>query len=230
MDTEKIAELKDCQSSILTSFEKIEKNLQDYERAEPSQKLIVLDSYKTELKKVKININLMDNQLALLEGDNNKEYWTKIIEGIKSKNNSFKQKLNNKNVEEPKYIEEKIAISQMTTQQAIDRGDDILKKDKNSIQNMKKIVIKDLNTMKEINTELLSENEKLENSEQNLKNIDNSLNRAKRQIKSMFAIFAKDKLIMCMIFFILLVIIAIFIISFFGDNGDNNLQNDTFKN
>ena len=86
---------------------------------------------------------------------------------------------------------------------------------------MKKIVGEDVDTMKEVNRELNRQNEALDNAENNLKEIDYSLKRAGKQVKTMFKMYATDKLIMCMIVVILLVIIAIIIASFVGSKNDN---------
>ena len=120
----------------------------------------------------------------------------------------------------------------MTSQQVMDRGDQILKSDKDALNRMKKIVYQDLDTMKEVNKELLSQHEKLENAEGDLKEIDNSVNRAGKQIKHMAKMYATDKLIMCMIFCILLVVIAIVVVSlvFDSDEEGENAKQDTFQN
>ena len=96
---------------------------------------------------------------------------------------------------------------------------------------MKKIVYQDLDTMKEVNRELLSQHEKLENAENDLQEIDYSLNRAGKQIKTMAKMYATDKLIMCMICCILLVVIAIVVVSiFFDSDEEENAKQDTFQN
>ncbi len=87
---------------------------------------------------------------------------------------------------------------------------------------MKKVVGEDVDTMREVNRELNRQNEALDNAENNLKEIDFSLKRASKQVKTMFKMYATDKLIMCMIVIILLVIIAIIIASFVGKNDDTN--------
>ena len=101
---------------------------------------------------------------------------------------------------------------------------------KKIIRNLKNVVNIDLNTMQNINSELLIQDEKLTNSEKNIGEIDNSLNRAGTQIKSIFKNIAADGMIKCMIFFIIITIIAILLISFFSDEGGKNMKNDTFKN
>ena len=86
--------------------------------------------------------------------------------------------------------------------------------------------------MKDVNKELLSQHEKLENAETDLKEIDNSLNRAGKQMKTMAKMIATDKLIMCLIGFILLAVIAVIIIFLVLPSGDEdiNAKQDTFQN
>ena len=113
----------------------------------------------------------------------------------------------------------------------MDRGDKILEADRNAITRMKKVVYQDLDTMKEVNKELLSQHEKLENAENDLKEIDYSVNRAGKQIKIMAKMYATDKLIMCMICCILLVVVAIIVVSLvFGSDEEENAKQDTFQN
>ncbi len=84
--------------------------------------------------------------------------------------------------------------------------------------------------MKDVNKELLSQREKLENAENELKEIDYSLNRAGKQLKTMAKMLATDKLILCMIGCIIIVVIAIIIVSFFFSDDDDNAKQDTFQN
>ena len=122
-------------------------------------------------------------------------------------------------------INQKIDVKKLTVKQAIDRGNKILEDDSERIKNMKKVVGEDVDTMREVNRELNRQNEALDNAENNLKEIDFSLKRASKQVKTMFKMYATDKLIMCMIVVILLVIIAIVIASFVG-NKNNNTNED----
>ena len=121
----------------------------------------------------------------------------------------------NNNIEnDPLNIDAKVDLSKMTSQQVMDRGDEILRQDKNALNRIKKTVYHDLDTMKDVNKELLSQREKLENAENDLKEIDYSLNRAGKQLKTMAKMLATDKLILCMIGCIIIVVIAIIIVSF----------------
>ena len=134
--------------------------------------------------------------------------------------------------EDPLDADAKIDVSKLTSQQAMDRGDNILKADRDAIARMKKVVYNDLDKMKDINKELLSQNEKLENAENDLKEIDYSVNRAGKQIKTMAKMYATDKFILCMIACILLVVIVIVIVALVlpSSEEESNGKQDTFKN
>ena len=134
-------------------------------------------------------------------------------------------------MDDPLNINQKIDLSKMSSKQVMTRGDKFLEEDRNAISRMKKVAYNDLDTMKEVNKELLIQHEKLENAEVELKEIDNSLNRAGKQIKTMAKMYVTDKLIMCIIICVLLVVIGIIIMVVFFDSGDDqNSKQDTFQN
>ena len=239
MDNNNIATLQDYQFLIETSFKKMEKLTKDFTILDQSQQNISLNTLNKEYENVKINIGLMNSELSSLKEENNSIKWKKIIcdlqliqDSYKVKIDKMKNKKNNNNIiNDPLSIDIKVDMTQMSSQQVINRGDNILQSDRGAIGRMKKIVNKDLDTMREINRELLGQNENLENSGKEIKEIDYSLNRAGKQIKTMAKIFATDKLIICMIFFILFVIIAIIILSFFFNGNENtNSKYDSFNN
>ncbi len=219
MDNNSIAMLQDYQSSIDASFKKIDRLFNESEGAEQSQINLASNNINSELKTIKYNIGLIKFEIANLKEESNINKWNEIASQISAKNDSYKVRLDqlknggqNNNINDPLNIDAKVDLSKMTSQQVMDRGDQILKSDKDALNRMKKIVYQDLDTMKEVNKELLSQHEKLENAEGDLKEIDNSVNRAGKQIKQMAKMYATDKLIMCMIFCILLVVIAIVVV------------------
>ena len=73
------------------------------------------------------------------------------------------------------------------------RGDKILQEDKKKLINIKKVVHGDIETMKGVNNELNRHNEVLENVNDDLNEIDFSLKRAGKQIKTMLKMNAIDK-------------------------------------
>ena len=241
MDNNSIAILQDYQSSIENSFKKIERLLNDAEGAELSQQNLAVNNINNELKAIKGNIGLIKFEIANLKEESNRTKWNEITAQINSRTDSYKERLDqlrsghsSNDINDPMNIDAKVDLSKLTSQQVMDRGDKILNADKDALNRMKKIVYSDLDTMKEVNKELLIQHEKLENADNDLKEIDNSLNRAAKQMKTIAKMIATDKLILCLIGFILLAIIAVVIVFFVlpskdGD-GNTNAKQDTFKN
>ena len=241
MDNNSIAILQDYQSSIDFSFKKIERLLNDAAGAELSQQNLAVNNINNEMKAIKGNIGLIKFEIANLKEESNRTKWNEITSQINTRLDSYKSRLdelrnggsiNDNN--DPLNIDAKVDLSKMTSQQVMNRGDKLLNADKEAINRMKKIVYKDLDTMKDVNKELLIQHEKLENADNDLKEIDNSLNRAAKQMKTIAKMIATDKLIMCLIGFILLAIIAVVIIFFVvpskSEDGQENPKQDTFKN
>ena len=237
MDNNSIAILQDYQSSIDSSFKKMEKSSKQFNGSDQSQQNLIISSLNTELSQVKTNIGLMKIELSNLKEPSNMSKWQKIISQLQKEHDTFKEQIyqmRNKKSDassDPLSIDVRVNMSQMTSQQVMNRGDDILSADRDAINRMKKVVNNDLDTMKDVNKELINHNEKLENAGRDLKEIDYSLNRAGKQIKSMAKMYATDKLIMCMILCILLVVIAIIVVSLFFDGGETeNAPHDSFSN
>jgi len=237
MDNNSIAILQDYQSSIDTSYKKMEKSIKEFDGADQSQQNLAINSLTNELSSAKTNIGLMKMELSNLKEEGNVNKWQEIISELNSKYDAYKAQLtqmkNKKNnvADDPNNIDVRVDMSKMSSQEVMNRGDNILAADREAINRMKKVVNQDLETMKDVNKELLSQNEKLDNAHKDLKEIDYSLNRAGQQIKTMAKMYATDKLIMCMIFFILIAVIAIIIISFFFDGDDDaNATHDSFNN
>ena len=239
MDSNSIATLQDYKATIERIFKRIDKQISSFNSSEPSQQNIILSQLKMSLDETKTNLSLMKMEIANLSEQKQQE-WENELTKLQTKNNTLKQKvieLQNKkqseiNVNDELDINKKIDVSKLTSQQAIDRGNKILDDDDRAIQNMKKIVGQDLTTMKDVNVELNRQQEALEIADKNLTEIDYSLKRAGQQIKTMFKMYATDKLIMCMIIVIVLVIITIIIVSAVGKKnkgGKSNIPTDIFK-
>ena len=242
MDNNSIAILKDYQSSIENSFKKIERLFYESSEADPSQKNISMNNINSEMKSVKYTIGLIKYEIANLKEESNINKWNEISSQLNARNDKYKLKydqikqsqenINNNIDNDYLNIDVKVDLSKMSSQQVMDRGSKILEQDKNAINRMKKVVYQDLETMKEVNKELVSQHEKLENAEVDLKEIDYSVNRAGKQIKTMAKMYSTDKLIMCMIFCILLVVIAIIVVSLCFDSNaeEENSKQDIFNN
>ena len=176
----------------------------------------------------------MENQISYLKNENNLNKWEGIKKMLSDKHEEYK-----KRIPEPENNDISIDINfgdidvkNMTVQQAIDYGDKILEDYNKRIKNIIKTLNGDFETMKKVNEELERQKKVLENTINDLKNIDYSLKRAGQQIRNMFKILANDKLIVCFIVVIILVILAIIIASIAGkkkDNSNENLPHDIFS-
>ncbi len=233
MDNNSVATLQDYQAAVERCFKNMEKEFKEFNNAEASRQNLAIGSLSTNLSSVKTNIGLMRMELSNLKDDSNISKWQDIIQKLQSKNDEYKNKITelknqknkSNNFNDDIDINQNVDVKKLTVKQAIDRGNKILEDDSERIKNMKKVVGEDVDTMREVNRELNRQNEALDNAENNLKEIDFSLKRASKQVKTMFKMYATDKLIMCMIVVILLVIIAIVIASFVG-NKNNNTNED----
>jgi len=234
MDGGYIASLKDYNNLLEKLLKNIEKKLNEYQTAELSSQNILKGEISKDLSTVHNNISLMKMEQSSLKEENNKNEWKDIIQKLSEKYEIFNKKLlnlQNKLLDDDNIdIEKKVDLSQLSTQQVMNRGDKILNSDKNTINRMNKIINQDIDTMKEVNKELNSQKEKLENAEKDLTEIDFSVKRAVQQLQTMFKMYATDKLIMCLIFVIILVIIAIIIVKFVKDDDEDvNKVNDVFS-
>lgn len=235
MDKNSIATLLDYQASIERSFRKIEKALGNYESSEISIQHQLMTNMDKELFNIKNNLGLMRMELANLKEDENQTKWEDIMKRLQSQNETLKQKINemkkkkNNDLIDSNDIDVKVDLHKMSAQEVMNRGDKILDADDKAIKNMLKVTSGDVNTMKQVNIELNAQGEKLENADNDLKEIDYSLKRASQQIKTMFKMYATDKLIMCMIVVIVIVIITIIIVGIVKGDKDKNKSYDTAK-
>lgn len=240
MDNNSISILKDYQTSIEKSFNKIDSKINSYSKATKAEKKAIKNIFETELKHIDKNIKLMEAEYPTLKIQENMDKWEETISSLKSNLKKYNKKINNLDtipVEEPEIVnhldvDAKVDLNQLNAQQVMDRGDEIVKEDKNIISGMVKTVHGDVGTMKEVNIKLNEQNEKLENADADLKEIDFSIDRARRKITSMFKLYASDKCITCLIVVILIIIVTIIIVSACGgDNKKNfNVPHDIFGN
>ena len=129
-----------------------------------------------------------------MKDENNREIWEAIISKYKSNFKEYKKKI--KNLEENDVEEQNngdyldpyanINLNQLNVKQALERGDAILKEDEKIISRMVKIVKDDVEKIKEANVNINSQKEKLDIVDDDLKEIDLSLDRSKKKIKSMY--------------------------------------------
>ena len=112
----------------------------------------------------------------------------------------------------------------MNSQQVIDRGDKIVEANDKAIDNIQAHVNKDNEIMAGVNSNLQGQIEKFDKVDSDLKEMDFSVDRAKKKLTSMFKIYASDKCITCMIVAILIIIVVIIIVSACGGDNKNNFN------
>ena len=240
MDKNKIAILKDQSIKIEQSFAKIDKNIKSYNNANKNRQKLIKKENQNELGYIKEYLIEMNNQIQNLQIEENIENWNKIYDKYKSKKDDFKEKIKNLdskeiNIEEKKDddfmdVNAKVDYNKLNVEQVEKRGDKFVEENGKAIGNMIKLGNENVDNMKDANQELNNQIEKLEGINQNLKEIDFSVGRARQKITNMFKIYASDKLIICLIVVILIIIVTIILVSAFGgDNKNNfNLPHDVF--
>ena len=113
----------------------------------------------------------------------------------------------------------------------MDRGDILIKEDDKAINNMTENLNNGIGIMKKVNVKLHEQEEQLDNVNNDLKEMNYSLERARSQITSMFKMYSRDKCITGLIIVILIIIVVIVIVAACGgDNEKNfNVPHDIFN-
>jgi len=233
MDNSAIATLEDIQKAIEESLEEIENKINSYRNEDKKGKNLIKKEVQKELENIKKKGQNMLNEINDLRDEENKEKWEKIFSNLKKRIKEYKEKINNIDTlqisnEEKKdeYLDPdaKVSVNELNVEQAMKRGDNILEDDGKRITNMNKIVNKDVDTMKGVNIALNDQKIKLEGVDNDLKEIDFSIDRARKKITDMFKIYASDKCVICLIVVILIIIVTIILVSAFGGDNKNNFN------
>ena len=233
MDNSAIATLEDIQKAIEESLEEIENKINSYRNEDKKGKNLIKKEVQKKLENIKKKGQNMLNEINDLRDEENKEKWEKIFNYLKKRIKEYKEKINNIdklkiNNEEKKdeYLDPdaKVSVNELNVEQAMKRGDNILEDDGKRITNMNKIVNKDVDTMKGVNIALNDQKIKLEGVDNDLKEIDFSIDRARKKITDMFKIYASDKCVICLIVVILIIIVTIILVSAFGGDNKNNFN------
>lgn len=237
-DTVNIATLRDSKAKIEMILERVNKNIQKFDNLDASEIDKVSNQIYTDLKYANNELEGMKIEVGNVKNEQTqkafKDQITQLKQSIKKSNDDFTNKQNEKKNMNGLLLDDiNVKIkgnNELTVQEAINKGDNILADDKERIGGMIKTVKNTNNLAIQMNQDLEMQREKLEKTDKNLKEIDYSLNRAAKQIATMLRMYATDKLIMCMIITIVLIIIAIIIVAAVGGNksGKFNLPNDIF--
>ena len=228
MDRNNLSLLEDDKIFVDNLFEKLDKALKSADKSQVS-------SLKKDLANIKVKFEKMKQNAQLLKSQENINKWEEIVSKIKIKIKEYDRKIDKiKNAKDKSSSEilidehlnpdAKVDLNKLNAQQVIDRGEAILVADDNAIDNMAKMVNKDVDQMKNVNVELNAQIEKLDNVDNDLKEIDFSLNRAKKQITNMFKLYAKDKCIVGLIVVIVIIIVVIIIVSASGGDNEKNFN------
>ena len=234
-----LATLKDIKSSIENIIRFIKEQLNKLDaNSETSQRMTICNSIDNNLKLLKTNLTSMNFEITCLGNEQAetafkseyqayKQEHVKLEETYKLKKEAAKGLINlivNNDIANKKN-------SELTAQQLFDKGDRVVDESGKAINRIQKVVKEDLNIADAIKRDLDNQINKLDNVQSDLKEIDYSLNRATKQLKVMFRMYATDKLILGLIVLIVLAIIAIIIVSAVGgDKGNNfNVPHDIFS-
>jgi hypothetical protein len=238
-DTIHIATLKDSKAKIEQILERIKKNLQKFDNLDPSEQDKVSNQIYTDFKYANNELEGMKMEVSNIQAEMSQKAFKDQIsilkQEVKKVQDEFTNKQNNKKTLNNLLVPDDINVklkgnNELTVQEAINKGNNILAEDRAGINRMNKVIKQDIDIAKQIEQDLEVQNQKLSQTEKDLKEIDYSLNRAGKQLKTMFKMYATDKLIMCMIVVIVLVIIAIIIVGAVGGDkeGKFNVPHDLF--
>ena len=234
MDKNILSILEDDKELLDKLFKKLDKKIKSADKSQ-------VDSLKDELTNINLKIDIMEQNARELKSEENINKYDEIISKIKSKVKEYDKKIdkikNSKQsssgipVDEHLNPDAKVDLNKLNVQQVMNRGDAIVKADDKAIDNMAKMVNNNEQQMKNVNIELNAQQEKLDIVDNDLKEMNFSLDRAKKQITNMFKLYAKDKCIVGMIFVIVIIIVIIIIVSACGgDNKKNfNVPHDIFE-
>ena len=231
-----IDSLKDLQNSIEKSFEEIDKKIKAYNKGDKKQKNLTKKYILKELELIKKNNNQIKLDSESISRESIKEEWEKIHNKYKSKIKEYKKKINDlesaqansgegqEQEDDYKDPDAKVNLDELNVEQAMKRGDEILNADENALNNMGKVVHEDVDIMKDANKELERQKEQLDVADTDLKEMEFSIERARKKITNMFKLYASDKCITCLIVVILIIIITIIIVSACGGDNKNNFN------
>ena len=235
-DAHSIDELERLKKNIEKSFDTIEKELKLLKNSGKNNKQIS-KLFKDELKIIEKNCKLMKTECLNLKLEENKSKWEEIKSQLKNKKKDYENKIrdfesknielisdNNRENNDHLNLEKKVDHNNLNIQQEFERGDKLVNEMDNDINNMRSNVYKGLDQMKDINANLYDQQQKLDIVDTDLKEIDISLDRAKKQVNDMFKMLSQDKIVTCLIITILIIIIAIIIVSACGGDKNKNFN------
>lgn len=134
MDKETISLLKDYQSLIENSFNKIDETILSF-ITDSKKRKSTKNSLNQELKRIEKNISIMKTEIQNLEAQEEKDFWREKTSQLKSKFETYSklEHLENIKIKEEKEdyldVDVKVNHGKLTSQQAMERGDLIIEVD-----------------------------------------------------------------------------------------------------
>ena len=196
MDNNFISALKDTESSFTKKISLIEKYINEFSLSNSTNQQKLLSKIKLEFDSMKTDLKLMKTDIMNLVQEENRSSWQEKYCSFKSQKEQIENKIsklkigtndssNFKDEEDYMNLNKKVDLNKLSCEQVMKRGDKILKEDDKSLQNMIKTLNKGRDMMKETNKQLYKQMEDMDRINQELNEMDGSLNRTKKTISYM---------------------------------------------
>jgi hypothetical protein len=196
MDNNFISALKDTESSFTKKISLIEKYINEFSLSNSTNQQKLLSKIKLEFDSMKTDLKLMKTDIMNLVQEENRSSWQEKYCSFKSQKEQIENKIsklkigtndssNFKDEEDYMNLNKKVDLNKLSCEQVMKRGDKILEEDDKSLQNMIKTLNKGRDMMKETNKQLYKQMEDMDRINQELNEMDGSLNRTKKTINYM---------------------------------------------
>ena len=196
MDNNFISALKDTESSFTKKISLIEKYINEFSLSNSTNQQKLLSKIKLEFDSMKTDLKLMKTDIMNLVQEENRTSWQEKYCSFKSQKEQIENKIsklkigtndssNFKDEEDYMNLNKKVDLNKLSCEQVMKRGDKILEEDDKSLQNMIKTLNKGRDMMKETNKQLYKQMEDMDRINQELNEMDGSLNRTKKTISYM---------------------------------------------
>ena len=196
MDNNFISALKDTESSFTKKISLIEKYINEFSLSNSTNQQKLLSKIKIEFDSMKTDLKLMKTDIMNLVQEENRSSWQEKYCSFKSQKEQIENKIsklkigtndssNFKDEEDYMNLNKKVDLNKLSCEQVMKRGDKILEEDDKSLQNMIKTLNKGRDMMKETNKQLYKQMEDMDRINQELNEMDGSLNRTKKTISYM---------------------------------------------
>ena len=196
MDNNFISALKDTESSFTKKISLIEKYINEFSLSNSTNQQKLLSKIKLEFDSMKTDLKLMKTDIMNLVQEENRSSWQEKYCSFKSQKEQIENKIsklkigtndssNFKDEEDYMNLNKKVDLNKLSCEQVMKRGDKILEEDDKSLENMIKTLNKGRDMMKETNKQLYKQMEDMDRINQELNEMDGSLNRTKKTISYM---------------------------------------------